>query len=210
MSSNLPTARASRSRSARRRRSRLDATASTASLSPLKVRLLEIREKRDKVAAAKPRQKGAFKLPPQSLLDLAARRARAGGRESARAQRARARAEARGLRRRGPRGRGAAGPGRHDVQIRAGLRHQGQPDRQSRRRSLDGSASGRGANPGAGAGRGRGRNRGAESQARDAFSCARFSKPTNSRPRRASSRSRSARISPGVRWRPTSPRCRIC
>ncbi|HMD04059.1 MAG TPA: DNA translocase FtsK 4TM domain-containing protein, partial [Candidatus Binatus sp.] len=38
--------------------------------SPLKVRLLEIREKRDKVAAAKPRQKGAFKLPPQSLLDL--------------------------------------------------------------------------------------------------------------------------------------------
>ena len=38
--------------------------------SPLKVRLLEIREKRDKMAAAKPRQKGAFKLPPQSLLDL--------------------------------------------------------------------------------------------------------------------------------------------
>jgi S-DNA-T family DNA segregation ATPase FtsK/SpoIIIE len=38
--------------------------------SPLKVRLLDIREKRDKVAAAKPRQKGAFKLPPQSLLDL--------------------------------------------------------------------------------------------------------------------------------------------
>jgi S-DNA-T family DNA segregation ATPase FtsK/SpoIIIE len=37
---------------------------------PLKVRLLEIREKRDKIAAAKPRQKGAFKLPPQSLLDL--------------------------------------------------------------------------------------------------------------------------------------------
>jgi S-DNA-T family DNA segregation ATPase FtsK/SpoIIIE len=38
--------------------------------SPLKVRLLEIREKRDRIAAAKPRQKGAFKLPPQSLLDL--------------------------------------------------------------------------------------------------------------------------------------------
>jgi DNA segregation ATPase FtsK/SpoIIIE, S-DNA-T family len=38
--------------------------------SPLKVRLLDIREKRDKVAAARPRQKGAFKLPPQSLLDL--------------------------------------------------------------------------------------------------------------------------------------------
>jgi DNA segregation ATPase FtsK/SpoIIIE, S-DNA-T family len=38
--------------------------------SPLKVRLLEIREKRDKAAASKPRQKGAFKLPPQSLLDL--------------------------------------------------------------------------------------------------------------------------------------------
>ncbi len=37
---------------------------------PLKVRLLEIREKRDKAAASKPRQKGAFKLPPQSLLDL--------------------------------------------------------------------------------------------------------------------------------------------
>jgi S-DNA-T family DNA segregation ATPase FtsK/SpoIIIE len=38
--------------------------------SPLKVRLLDIREKRDKTAASKPRQKGAFKLPPQSLLDL--------------------------------------------------------------------------------------------------------------------------------------------
>src|SRR5260370_9121476 len=38
--------------------------------SPLKGRLLEIRERRDKIAAAKPRQKGAFKLPPQSLLDL--------------------------------------------------------------------------------------------------------------------------------------------
>ena len=37
---------------------------------PLKVRLLEIREKRDKAAASKPRQKGAFRLPPQSLLDL--------------------------------------------------------------------------------------------------------------------------------------------
>jgi S-DNA-T family DNA segregation ATPase FtsK/SpoIIIE len=41
---------------------------------PLKVRLLEIRdasarEKRDRAAASKPRQKGAFKLPPQSLLD---------------------------------------------------------------------------------------------------------------------------------------------
>jgi S-DNA-T family DNA segregation ATPase FtsK/SpoIIIE len=38
--------------------------------SPLKVRLLDIREKRDKAVASKPRQKGAFKLPPQSLLDL--------------------------------------------------------------------------------------------------------------------------------------------
>ncbi|MGA8641957.1 DNA translocase FtsK [Candidatus Binatus sp.] len=38
--------------------------------SPLKVRLLDILEKRDKAAASKPRQKGAFKLPPQSLLDL--------------------------------------------------------------------------------------------------------------------------------------------
>jgi S-DNA-T family DNA segregation ATPase FtsK/SpoIIIE len=38
--------------------------------SPLKVRLLDIREKRDKALASKPRQKGAFKLPPQSLLDL--------------------------------------------------------------------------------------------------------------------------------------------
>ncbi|HEV2171194.1 MAG TPA: DNA translocase FtsK 4TM domain-containing protein, partial [Candidatus Binatus sp.] len=38
--------------------------------SPLKVRLLEIRDKRDKAAASKPRQKGAYKLPPQSLLDL--------------------------------------------------------------------------------------------------------------------------------------------
>lgn len=45
---------------------------------PLKVRLLELRdassrdarEKRDKAAAMKPRQKGAYKLPPQSLLDL--------------------------------------------------------------------------------------------------------------------------------------------
>jgi DNA segregation ATPase FtsK/SpoIIIE, S-DNA-T family len=37
---------------------------------PLKVRLLDIREKRDKVASSKPRQKGAFKIPPQSLLDL--------------------------------------------------------------------------------------------------------------------------------------------
>ncbi len=41
---------------------------------PLKVRLLKIRdasarEKRDRAAASKPRQKGAFKLPPQSLLD---------------------------------------------------------------------------------------------------------------------------------------------
>jgi len=36
----------------------------------LKVRLLDIREKRDKAAASKPRQKGAFRLPPQSLLDL--------------------------------------------------------------------------------------------------------------------------------------------
>ena len=43
-----------------------------------------------------------------------------------------------------------------------------------------------------------------------AFSCARFSRPTNSPPRKVSSRSRSARISPDVRWRPTSPRCRIC
>ncbi|MGB8411373.1 MAG: DNA translocase FtsK 4TM domain-containing protein [Candidatus Binatus sp.] len=43
-------------------------------LAPLKVRLLDIRdatarEKRDRAAASKPRQKGAFKLPPQSLLD---------------------------------------------------------------------------------------------------------------------------------------------
>jgi S-DNA-T family DNA segregation ATPase FtsK/SpoIIIE len=42
---------------------------------PLKVRLLDIRdatarEKRDRAAASTPRQKGAFKLPPQSLLDL--------------------------------------------------------------------------------------------------------------------------------------------
>jgi S-DNA-T family DNA segregation ATPase FtsK/SpoIIIE len=42
---------------------------------PLKVsRLLELRDasrdKRDKAAAMKPRQKGAYKLPPQSLLDL--------------------------------------------------------------------------------------------------------------------------------------------
>ena len=45
---------------------------------PLKVKLLELRdassremrEKRDKAAAMKPRQKGAYKLPPQSLLDL--------------------------------------------------------------------------------------------------------------------------------------------
>jgi len=42
---------------------------------PLKVKLLELRdtfsrEKRDKAAAMKPRQKGAYKIPPQSLLDL--------------------------------------------------------------------------------------------------------------------------------------------
>jgi S-DNA-T family DNA segregation ATPase FtsK/SpoIIIE len=42
---------------------------------PLKVKLLELRdassrERRDKAAAMKPRQKGAYKLPPQSLLDL--------------------------------------------------------------------------------------------------------------------------------------------
>ena len=42
---------------------------------PLKVRLLELRDaasraKSDKAAAMKPRQKGAYKLPPQSLLDL--------------------------------------------------------------------------------------------------------------------------------------------
>src|SRR5208282_5236498 len=36
---------------------------------PLKVKLLDIREKRDRAAASKPCQKGAFKLPPQSLLD---------------------------------------------------------------------------------------------------------------------------------------------
>ena len=47
-------------------------------------------------------------------------------------------------------------------------------------------------------------------KAREAFSCARFSRPTSSSPRRASSRSRSARISPDGRWPPTSPRCRIC
>ena len=45
-----------------------------AARAPLKVRLLDIRDaardKRDRAAAAKPRQKGAFKLPPQSLLDL--------------------------------------------------------------------------------------------------------------------------------------------
>ncbi len=62
---------------------------------------------------------------------FATRRARASGREPARAQCARARAETRGLRRRGTRGRGAAGPRRDDVQIRAGLRNQSQPDRQS-------------------------------------------------------------------------------
>ena len=130
--------------------------------SPLKVRLLDIREKRDKVAAAKPRQKGALQTSAAVAPRLAAGRACAGGRGPARAQRARARTEARGLRRRGPRGRGATGSGRHDVQIRAGLRHQSQPDRESRRRSLDGSASRRRANPGAGAGRGRGRDRSAE------------------------------------------------
>jgi S-DNA-T family DNA segregation ATPase FtsK/SpoIIIE len=42
---------------------------------PLKVKLLELRDaasraKSDKAAAMKPRQKGAYKLPPQSLLDL--------------------------------------------------------------------------------------------------------------------------------------------
>ena len=42
---------------------------------PLKVRLLDIRDaaardKRDRAAASKPRQKGGYKLPPQSLLDL--------------------------------------------------------------------------------------------------------------------------------------------
>ncbi|HYL57742.1 MAG TPA: DNA translocase FtsK 4TM domain-containing protein [Candidatus Acidoferrales bacterium] len=42
---------------------------------PLKVKLLDLRDavgrdKREKAAAAKPRQKGAYKLPPQSLLDL--------------------------------------------------------------------------------------------------------------------------------------------
>jgi S-DNA-T family DNA segregation ATPase FtsK/SpoIIIE len=42
---------------------------------PLKVKLLELRDassrdKRDKAAAMKPRQKGAYKIPPQSLLDL--------------------------------------------------------------------------------------------------------------------------------------------
>jgi len=46
-----------------------------ATRAPLKVRLLEIRDaaardKRDRAAASRPRQKGAFKLPPQSLLDL--------------------------------------------------------------------------------------------------------------------------------------------
>ena len=47
-----------------------DADGDNGKPSPLKVRLLDIREKRDKAAASKPRQKGAFKLPPQSLLDL--------------------------------------------------------------------------------------------------------------------------------------------
>jgi DNA segregation ATPase FtsK/SpoIIIE, S-DNA-T family len=48
----------------------LDTDTANGRPTPLKVRLLDIREKRDKIAAAKPRQKGAFKLPPQSLLDL--------------------------------------------------------------------------------------------------------------------------------------------
>ena len=48
----------------------LDLDAAEGRPSPLKVKLLDIREKRDKAAAGKPRQKGAFKLPPQSLLDL--------------------------------------------------------------------------------------------------------------------------------------------
>ena len=47
-----------------------DTNAGTGKPTPLKVRLLEIRDKRDKAAALKPRQKGAYKLPPQSLLDL--------------------------------------------------------------------------------------------------------------------------------------------
>ncbi|MDB5108693.1 MAG: FtsK/SpoIIIE protein [Candidatus Binatus sp.] len=42
---------------------------------PLRVKLLEIRDrdqsaKRDKLANAKPRQKGSYKLPPQSILDV--------------------------------------------------------------------------------------------------------------------------------------------
>jgi DNA segregation ATPase FtsK/SpoIIIE, S-DNA-T family len=43
---------------------------------PLKVKLLDLRDvaaardKRDRAAASKPRQKGAYKIPPQSLLDL--------------------------------------------------------------------------------------------------------------------------------------------
>jgi len=47
----------------------LDPEVANGKPSPLKVRLLDIREKRDK-STSKPRQKGAFKLPPQSLLDL--------------------------------------------------------------------------------------------------------------------------------------------
>ena len=70
MNSNLPTARASRSRSVTTIKVETNDDGVNGRPSPLKVRLLEIREKRDKVAAAKPRQKGAFKLPPQSLLDL--------------------------------------------------------------------------------------------------------------------------------------------
>jgi len=63
--------------------------------------VLEIREKRDKIAAAKPRQKGAFKLPPQSLLDLPPAEHAQVDESQLERKRTRARAEARGFRRRG-------------------------------------------------------------------------------------------------------------
>ena len=88
---------------------------------------------REKKAAAKPRHKGGFRLPPLSLLDVPPRGAFASRRDRARTQCPGTGAEAGRLRRSRGSGRGSAGSGRDDVQARARIRRQGEPDRESSR-----------------------------------------------------------------------------
>ena len=178
--------------------------AASADLRPLKVRRLEpgrASRARQQTVAHRARE-GRLRTAAALAARYAAGRTCARRRSRARAQRARAGAEARRLRRRGPRGRGPAGTGGHDVQVRARLGNQGQPDRQPGRRPLDGVAARR---PCESRPRCRAR-RWSESKCPTASArrsiCARSWRPRSSRPLAASSRSRSARISRGVRWRP--------